>query len=158
MTARNLEHFNLELHFYVLRVLLNLGLFPISMRTSTWSLWPLPPLHAVWKSWNVFQWPLQVGRENIYLWLKMLINASFFTARPIELAYDSWSFVKGTSGKRYVIDSMFFANSSVNHNNWCFENGAQLPSGLYNASSCRFGAPIFMSQPHFYQVLIFFPT
>ncbi len=76
----------------------------------------------------------------------------FFALRPLELAYDSWSFVKGTSGKRYVIDSMFFANSSVNHNNWCYENGVQLPSGLYNASSCRFGAPIFMSQPHFYQV------
>ena len=26
-----------------------------------------------------------------------------------------------------------------------------LPSGVYNASACRFGAPIFMSQPHFYQ-------
>lgn len=25
-----------------------------------------------------------------------------------------------------------------------------MPSGLFNVSSCRFGAPVFMSFPHFY--------
>lgn len=47
----------------------------------------------------------------------------------------------------------YFGNVSVNPANWCFDNKGvtSIPSGVYNASACRFGAPIFMSQPHFYQ-------
>lgn len=31
-----------------------------------------------------------------------------------------------------------------------FCSGDCVPSGLFNVSSCRFGAPVFMSFPHFY--------
>ena len=73
--------------------------------------------------------------------------------RPIELSYDGWDSIKGVPGKKYRVDSTYFANSDENPDNFCFELGPRpLPSGVYNASSCRFGAPIFMSQPHFYQV------
>ena len=59
--------------------------------------------------------------------------------------------IHGTQGIVYEQSSKFFANSSVNPENWCFDEKNQNPSGLFNASSCRFGAPIFLSQPHFYQ-------
>lgn len=35
--------------------------------------------------------------------------------------------------------------------NTCFCGGQCVPSGVMNVSSCRFGTPIFMSFPHFYQ-------
>merc|ERR1712013_325869 len=36
--------------------------------------------------------------------------------------------------------------------NSCFEpQTAFLPSGVFNTSVCRFGAPVFVSQPHFHQ-------
>ena len=75
--------------------------------------------------------------------------------RPIELSYTTWDLIKGVSGKQYRVEPSFFANSFENPENFCFELGPRpLPSGVYNASACRFGAPIFMSQPHFYQVAI----
>jgi len=56
----------------------------------------------------------------------------------------------GTSGNVYVQDANLFANSTVNPDNKCFEN-EEIPSGLFDVSACRFNAPIYMSQPHFYQ-------
>ena len=54
--------------------------------------------------------------------------------------YELFEFVK-------IIVQIF----SENNLNLFQAKGKQLPSGVYNASACRFGAPIFMSQPHFYQ-------
>ena len=51
--------------------------------------------------------------------------------------------VHGTKGSVYEIDKYFFGNSSIYSSN--------LPSGIFDISSCRFGPPIFISQPHFYQ-------
>jgi len=33
----------------------------------------------------------------------------------------------------------------------CYCNGECVPTGLLNMSSCRFGAPVFISLPHFYK-------
>ena len=65
--------------------------------------------------------------------------------------------VKGTIGSVYVIDETFFANASINPENQCF-GLSQIPSGLFDASACRFEAPIFMSQPHFYQADPYYQT
>ena len=54
-------------------------------------------------------------------------------------------------GNMYKLSPKYFANATVNPNNACFSPGYETYSGLYNVSLCRFGAPIFMSQPHFYQ-------
>ena len=51
----------------------------------------------------------------------------------------------------------FFANSTINPENKCFET-KEIPSGMFDASLCRFGAPIFMSQPHFYQADPYYQT
>merc|ERR1712110_49221 len=45
----------------------------------------------------------------------------------------------------------FFANRTVNPSNACFDGGREWPSGVFNMSACRFKAPVFLSQPHFYQ-------
>jgi len=65
--------------------------------------------------------------------------------------------VGGTEGSVYEVDETFFANSSINPDNQCFGT-SEIPSGMFNASACRFGAPIFMSQPHFYQTDPYYNT
>ena len=45
----------------------------------------------------------------------------------------------------------YFANRTENPSNGCFDGGREWPSGVFNVSACRFKAPVFLSQPHFYQ-------
>ncbi len=58
--------------------------------------------------------------------------------------------IHGTEGIQFIMAESMFANYSVNKDNKCYGEH-EMPSGMFNASSCRFGAPIYMSQPHFYQ-------
>jgi len=80
--------------------------------------------------------------------------------RPIIFQFDKESSVKGVWGNRYTIDDMFFANSTINKDNWCFEapkswanpkstERLQFPSGVYNMGLCKFNSSTFISQPHF---------
>ena len=71
--------------------------------------------------------------------------------RPMTLHNVGTSRVKGVNGVRYEILPSFLANRTVNKDNWCFDGGREWPSGIYNASTCRFNAPVFISQPHFLQ-------
>jgi len=60
--------------------------------------------------------------------------------------------VKGIHSYEYVASKKFFANGSDYPPNACFEKeGSRQPSGVYDSSKCRFGAPVFISHPHFYQ-------
>lgn len=69
--------------------------------------------------------------------------------RPLRMDFDSVQQMNGIRGNMYKLTPKFFANATDNPDNECYFSNA--PSGVYNASSCRFGAPIFMSQPHFFQ-------
>ena len=82
--------------------------------------------------------------------------------RPIIFKFEGTSSVKGISGNRYTLDDMFFANSTKNPDNWCFEapkdwkrtndntsERLQFPSGVYNVGLCQFNSSAFISQPHF---------
>ena len=70
--------------------------------------------------------------------------------RTLELTPSGYSEnVHSAKGFAYEVDKNFFANGSTNPENSCF--GSELPTGMFDLSSCNFGAPIFMSQPHFYQ-------
>jgi len=71
--------------------------------------------------------------------------------RPMKLRNRGDQIVKGVKGVRYEMMPDFFANRTVNPSNWCFDGGREWPSGVFNVSACRFKAPVFLSQPHFYQ-------
>jgi len=72
--------------------------------------------------------------------------------RAVRLNYRQEVKVEGINSYEFVADHSFFANGTENPDNACFEpEGARLRSGVYNTSLCRFGAPVFVSQPHFYQ-------
>jgi scavenger receptor class B protein 1 len=76
--------------------------------------------------------------------------------RPLRAEFEYPQTIDGIKGYMYKISPQFFANSTENPNNWCFNPNKSTPSGVFNASVCRFGSPLFMSQPHFYQADPFF--
>jgi len=80
--------------------------------------------------------------------------------RPLILKFENVSSAKGISGNRYVLDDKFFANSTSNKENWCFEapkswsnpkqdERQQFPNGVFNLGLCKFNSSTFISQPHF---------
>ena len=71
--------------------------------------------------------------------------------RILKLEYSDTRTMHSIKGNMYKMSPKYFANATVNPDNACFSPGYETYSGLYNVSLCRFGAPIFMSQPHFYQ-------
>ena len=96
--------------------------------------------------------------ERQYFFLVAMFSNDL--CRPIIFQFDKESSVKGVWGNRYTIDDMFFANSTINKDNWCFEapkswanpkstERLQFPSGVYNMGLCKFNSSTFISQPHF---------
>lgn len=70
--------------------------------------------------------------------------------RSIRLPFKSEVDIEGIKSYEFVADKSFFANGTENPLNSCYEPvGEQLRSGVYNTSLCRYGAPVFISQPHF---------
>lgn len=65
--------------------------------------------------------------------------------------YDREEIKYGMVGYRYETRSSLFDNGEENQDNVCFCNGECAPPGAINVSSCRLGAPAFVSFPHFYQ-------
>ncbi|XP_029455769.1 lysosome membrane protein 2 [Rhinatrema bivittatum] len=84
--------------------------------------------------------------ETIYLFSSDL-------CRSASLTYQSSQSVKGIPVYRFVPPSKLFANASVNPENagFCVPAGNCLRSGVLNISVCKQDAPIFLSNPHFYQ-------
>jgi len=71
--------------------------------------------------------------------------------RSLRFNYKEDLYVKGILSHEYIADKSLFANGSENTLNACYEpDNVFLPSGVYNTSKCRFGAPVFISLPHFY--------
>ncbi len=61
----------------------------------------------------------------------------------------------GVVGSKWIGDSRVFDNGNTYEPNKCFctsdpEECPDLLPGVYNVSDCRFGAPVFISYPHFY--------
>lgn len=85
------------------------------------------------------------GLEKTYI--EMFSND---LCRTLRLNFNAEVYVKGIDSFEYVADKSFFANGTENPLNKCYEpENIFLPSGVYNTSICRFGAPVFVSQPHF---------
>ena len=60
-------------------------------------------------------------------------------------------------GYRHILDESFVGNSTYYPENWCYNpqpatltSDFWLPNGLLNVSGCKFGAPAYISYPHFY--------
>ncbi len=72
--------------------------------------------------------------------------------RSIKIAFDKTAFSHGIKVYTYKIDKKLFANATEEPDNWCYDPAKlELPSGVFGLGPCRQEAPVFMSQPHFYQ-------
>ncbi|XP_067894635.1 lysosome membrane protein 2-like [Heterodontus francisci] len=73
--------------------------------------------------------------------------------RSLYATFEKELSVKGVPVFRFLLPSEIFANSSDNPANsgFCVPAGNCLGSGVLNVSTCRQGAPIILSSPHFYQ-------
>lgn len=76
-----------------------------------------------------------------------------FTAdvcRTIPLDYKEDVTIHGIQGYKYYGGARTLDNGTLYPDNWCYCAGECVPSGVFNVSSCRFGTPVFMSFPHYY--------
>ena len=75
--------------------------------------------------------------------------------RAVTIKYDSKYKAEGISGLKWVADDSVFDNGVKYPEMGCYcsaqeESCPDLLPGVFNASSCKFGAPAFVSFPHFY--------
>lgn len=79
--------------------------------------------------------------------------------RAVKFEYESSEYSQGIPAYKFVGKKSLFANGTDNPENACFNPASvSLPSGVFNASACRFGAPVFISQPHFHMADPYYRT
>lgn len=112
------------------------------------------------------------GKESLNFWTdnscNMLNGTSVETGPPITGQQDKYTFFQSFFCRSVTFDYTkdvehydiltkrfdptydLFANSTENPDNYCFEVNKERPSGILDISHCQYGAPVFMSFPHFY--------
>ena len=71
--------------------------------------------------------------------------------RTLDLNYKEEVEVDGIKGYRYWGDDKMFANQTQCPDNWCWcPAGECPPHGALDVSTCKWGAPAYISFPHFY--------
>lgn len=71
--------------------------------------------------------------------------------RSLKLSYANTATFQSLTGSKYIGDDKMFDNGKKVPSRQCFcPNGDCGPSGTLNISSCKYGAPAFVSMPHFY--------
>lgn len=73
-----------------------------------------------------------------------------FLNRSMQAVYNGTMEYEGLAGVRYVNDDKVFDNGTKVPSRACYCEGECVPSGALNISSCKWGAPAFISLPHFY--------
>lgn len=88
--------------------------------------------------------PPFLGKNNISLFVTDV-------CRTLVLNYKEESEFKGVPAYRYWGDRTMFDNATTRPDNWCFcPTGDCPPNGAIDISPCKYGAPAFISFPHFY--------
>ncbi|XP_076174152.1 protein croquemort [Ptiloglossa arizonensis] len=114
------------------------------------------------KSWNyektVNYYPDQcanVTGTNGDLWPPLQDNKtiSFFVSdicTSMTAVFENITEYEGLRGFRYTNDDTLFDNGTKVRSRRCYCQTECIPSGALNISSCKWGAPAFISSPHFY--------
>ncbi|KAJ8669368.1 hypothetical protein QAD02_000627 [Eretmocerus hayati] len=90
------------------------------------------------------------------LWPPLTYNDTISVFSPdvcttISLKEDGTSEWLGVTGKRFSSDPSMFDNGTEVPSRKCYCQSVECqPSGTLNVSNCKFGAPAFVSLPHFY--------
>ncbi|XP_026677185.1 LOW QUALITY PROTEIN: uncharacterized protein LOC103506297 [Diaphorina citri] len=86
------------------------------------------------------------------------VGSEYIVLRSISFDYSRVESVEGVPGYRFVGSEYIVDNGTLDPSNECFCNGECVPSGVINVTSCRFGAPAFVSYPHFYKADPYFAS
>ncbi|GJQ71461.1 hypothetical protein Trydic_g11185 [Trypoxylus dichotomus] len=70
--------------------------------------------------------------------------------RYVPLDYEQDVNIDGTRGYKYILGDSFLDNGTKVPENKCYCGDYCTPYGALNISACRYNAPGFVSQPHFY--------
>lgn len=70
--------------------------------------------------------------------------------RPLDLYYTEDINVDGLNLYKYSATERSVDNGTKYPETDCYSIGEKVPSGAMNVSACRYGAPVFISFPHFY--------
>lgn len=68
----------------------------------------------------------------------------------MSVTYDNTTIHEGLRGSRYISDYTILDNGTKVSSRKCYCAGECIPSGALNISLCKWGAPAFISLPHFY--------
>lgn len=71
--------------------------------------------------------------------------------RSVSLDYVRRMREAGVDGLRYEGGPLMLDNGQLDGDNECFCGGECVAGGVANVSACRYGAPAFVSFPHFHQ-------
>ncbi|XP_074651843.1 platelet glycoprotein 4-like [Tubulanus polymorphus] len=114
---------------------------------SELSFWRTPYCNRIQGSTDGTMWhPFIDESETLYIF-----NSG--VCRSFYIKFDSRVQLKGVDLLRFVQPASVYANATINPDNIGFcmpDDGHCLDSGVLNVSHCRQGAPVFMSEPHFY--------
>lgn len=114
------------------------------------------------REWNydsrVSYYPGQCGvvkGTNGDLWPPLPDNktVTFFVSdicTSLSATYSNTTVHEGLTGVMYVSDDTIFDNGTKVPSRKCYYQGESIPSGAMNISLCKWGAPAFISLPHFY--------
>jgi scavenger receptor class B, member 1 len=70
--------------------------------------------------------------------------------RSVAMDFEEEIEIKGVKTLKFSGGDRTVDNGTLYPENACYCGGECVPSGLFNISSCRYGTPVFMSFPHFY--------
>lgn len=80
---------------------------------------------------------------------------SFLIFRSIKLEYQRKTIKHGVQGNLYIATEKTLDNGQKFPENRCFcgspSEESCVPAGAMNVSKCKYGAPAFVSLPHFYR-------
>jgi hypothetical protein len=80
---------------------------------------------------------------------KAIFKLCFASFRSITFEYAEEVEVHGMTGYRFELGKRLLDNGTIDRSNWCNCGGHCVPQGALNMSSCRHGAPAFVSFPHY---------
>jgi scavenger receptor class B, member 1 len=70
--------------------------------------------------------------------------------RSVLMDFEEEQEIKGVKTFKFSGGDRTVDNGTLFPEQECYCGGECIPSGLFNISSCRYGTPVFMSFPHFY--------
>lgn len=71
--------------------------------------------------------------------------------RSIPMDFENEQDIMGIKTYKFSGGERSIDNGTLYAENECFCGGQCVPSGVFNISSCRYGTPVFMSYPHFFE-------